>query len=69
MACSLQSPLSLKTLRKTIHNGTEPERVASDIIQTIEHASTLQALLCGVALAVPLDLCKRLFSFSLSKVF
>lgn len=49
-----------QTLRKTIHNGTEPERVALDIIQTIEHSSTFK-LSCVELHWQFLWICKRLF--------
>ncbi len=49
-----------QTLRKTIHNGAKPERVASDIIQTIEQSSMLK-LSCVEWHWQFLWMCKRLF--------
>lgn len=49
-----------ETLRKTIHNGAEPERVALDIIQTIEHSLPFK-LSCVELHWQFLWLCKRLF--------
>lgn len=49
-----------KTLRKTIHNGAEPEQVASDIIQVIERSSPFK-LSCVELHWQFLWLCKRLF--------
>lgn len=49
-----------QTLRQTIRNGTEPERVASDIIQTIERSSTFR-LSCVELHWQFLWICKRLF--------
>lgn len=49
-----------QTLRKTIHGGAEPERVALDIIQTIERSSAFK-LSCVELHWQFLWLCKRLF--------
>lgn len=49
-----------QTVQKTIHNGAEPERVALDIIQTIERSSPFK-LSCVELHWQFLWLCKRLF--------
>ena len=49
-----------QTLRKTIHSGAEPERVALDIIQIIERSSAFK-LSCVELHWQLLWLCKRLF--------